>query len=168
MSILLRDVIDLPERAGAEDYVLRLTDSVGHEAARSKPELQPVVAKHDPTLADRKILPLAFHPLDAKSLEQALFDGYLRQIKAVRPEAALPAVHRSEALLQDAERLRERLGDSQFFAGLNGGRDAWSAVLEGDAWDEERYRQALVADRTADLRLQLISALVETYFRSYT
>ncbi|MBK8076946.1 MAG: hypothetical protein IPK24_15575 [Kineosporiaceae bacterium] len=34
MSILLRDVIDIPERAGAEDYVLRLTDSVGHAAAR--------------------------------------------------------------------------------------------------------------------------------------
>ena len=34
MSTLLRDVIDIPERAGAEDYVLRLTDSVGHEAAQ--------------------------------------------------------------------------------------------------------------------------------------
>ena len=35
MSTLLRDVIDIPEHAGAEDYVLRLTDSVGagHAAA---------------------------------------------------------------------------------------------------------------------------------------
>ncbi len=32
MSVLLRDVIDIPEHAGAEDYVLRLTDSVGAAA----------------------------------------------------------------------------------------------------------------------------------------
>ena len=34
MSTLLRDVITIPERAGAEDYVLRLTDSVGHSAVQ--------------------------------------------------------------------------------------------------------------------------------------
>ena len=28
MSTLLRDVLDIPEQAGAEDYVLRLTDSI--------------------------------------------------------------------------------------------------------------------------------------------
>ena len=33
MTTLLRDVIDIPERAGAEDYVLRLTDSVGESVA---------------------------------------------------------------------------------------------------------------------------------------
>jgi hypothetical protein len=230
VSTLLRDVIDIPERAGAEDYVLRLTDSVGHDAARrtldeyvvtdalaeafdtalglvaegitsgtsrgafltgsfgsgkshfmavlhalleqepaarSKPELQPVVAKHDPALADRKILPLAFHLLDAKSMEQALFDGYIRQIRARHPEATLPAVHRSEGLLADAERLRDRIGDAQFFAGLNGEGDLWSAVLEGGTWDEPRYQQALAADRTADIRVQLVSTLVEKYFSSY-
>ena len=33
MTTLLRDVLLIPERAGAEDYVLRLTDSVGDAAA---------------------------------------------------------------------------------------------------------------------------------------
>jgi hypothetical protein len=230
VTTLLRNVIDIPERAGAEDYVLRLTDSVGPEAARrtldeyvvtdalagafdtalalvaegvrsgtsrgaflkgsfgsgkshfmavlhalleqesaarSKPELQPVVAKHDPVLADRKVLPLAFHLLDAKSMEQALFDGYIRQIRERHPQAPLPAVHRSEALLADAERLRERIGDEQFFAGLNGDGDVWSAVLEGGAWDQKRYQQALAAGRTEKIRMQLVSALVERYFGSY-
>ncbi|HXL95674.1 MAG TPA: hypothetical protein VN969_42685 [Streptosporangiaceae bacterium] len=32
MSALLREVLDIPERAGAEDYVLRLTDSIEPEA----------------------------------------------------------------------------------------------------------------------------------------
>jgi hypothetical protein len=126
MTTLLREIINIPERAGAEDYVLRLTDSVGvgrieqtideyvvtdaladafdraaglvaealqsgvsrgafllssfgsgkshfmavlhallrHEpAARAKPELQPVVARHDETLANTQVLPLAYHLL---------------------------------------------------------------------------------------------------------
>jgi hypothetical protein len=33
VTILLRDVISIPEHAGAEDYVPRLTASVGHAAA---------------------------------------------------------------------------------------------------------------------------------------
>jgi hypothetical protein len=237
MSMLLRDVIDIPERAGAEDYVLRLTDSVGHAAARrtldeyvvtdaladafdtalalvaegvrsgtsrgaflkgsfgsgkshfmavlhalleqepaarSKPELQPVVAKHDGVLADRKILPLAFHLLGAKTMEEALFQGYIRQIGQRNPRAPLPAVHKSDALLEDAERLRGQLGDAPFFAGLNGstegdsGGDPWTAVLGAGSWDADRYSEARAAAPTSEQRQQLVSALVETYFRAYT
>ena len=32
VSVLLSEVLDIPERAGAEDYVLRLTDSVERDA----------------------------------------------------------------------------------------------------------------------------------------
>jgi hypothetical protein len=242
VSTLLRDVIDIPERAGAEDYVLRLTDSVGHDAARrtldeyvvtdaladafdtalglvaegirsgtsrgafltgsfgsgkshfmavlhallqhepaarSKPELQPVVAKHDATLADRKILPLAFHLLGARTMEEALFQGYIRQVAERHPGAPLPAVHKSDALLEDAERLRSQLGDEQFFGRLNGGSgasggaatagaDPWAAVLGAGTWDASRYTEARAAAPASEVRLQLVSALVETYFSAYT
>lgn len=33
MTTYLRDVLEIPERSGAEDYVLRLTDSVGSDSA---------------------------------------------------------------------------------------------------------------------------------------
>src|SRR3954447_10088775 len=162
MTMLLKDVITIPERAGAEDYVLRLTDSVGHEAAsrtiddyvvtdaiaqafddalglvaeavgsgvsrgaflvgsfgsgkshfmavlhallrhepaaRAKAELQAVIAKHDHQLYERKILPLAFHLLGARTMEQALFEGYIRQLRELHPGAPLPAIHKSDALL---------------------------------------------------------------------
>ncbi|MBK6874125.1 MAG: phage resistance protein [Kineosporiaceae bacterium] len=239
MSILLRDVIDIPERAGAEDYVLRLTDSVGHAAARrtldeyvvtdaiaeafdaalgivaeaigsgvsrgafltgsfgsgkshfmavlhallehepaarAKAELQAVVAKHDSQLAERRILPLAFHLLGAKTMEEALFQGYVRQVGERHPGALLPAVHRSDALLEDAERLRIQLGDAQFFTGLNGGADAgsgapidpWAAVLGAGTWDADRYSEARAASAASEGRQQLVSALVDTYFRAYT
>ena len=45
--MLLRDVIDIPERAGAEDYVLRLTDSVSHEAARRTIDGQQLVVVYN-------------------------------------------------------------------------------------------------------------------------
>lgn len=236
MSTHLKDVIDIPERAGAEDYVLRLTDSVGHDAvaatidnyvvtpalveafdaalglvgeaitsgvsrgaflagsfgsgkshfmavlhallthepaARAKKELQGVVAAHDPQLEGRRILPLAFHLLGARSLEQALFDGYLRQIRELHPEAPLPAIHKSDALLADADAMRKRLGDDDFFAGLNegagaGAADPWGGVLGSGSWSAETYAAARAAAPASGERQRLASALVEKYFSGYT
>jgi hypothetical protein len=236
MSTLLRDVLEIPERAGAEDYVLRLTDSVGagvaartldeyvvtpaladsfdralglvaeavtsgisrgaflqgsfgsgkshfmavlhallrHEpAARAKPELQPVVARHDGALLDRKVLPLAFHLLGASSMEEALFSGYVRQIRELHPGAPLPAVHKSDAVLVDAELMRARVGDERFFADLNGdaargGADPWSALLGAGSWDVETYEAARAAAPGAEGRQRLVTALTERFFTAYT
>ena len=238
MSTLLKDVIEIPTRPKEEDYVLRLTDSIGSGAAaaldqyvvtkdladsfdqalglvaeaigshvsrgafltgsfgsgkshfmavlhailrqdpvaRAKTELQPVIAKHDPDLRDKNILPLAFHLLGAESLEQALFDGYIRQIRALHPEAQLPSVHESDGLLDDAENMRATVGDATFFARLNGDAsdgedgsgDEWGAVLGSGLWDRERYDAARAATPDSDLRQQLVTALVQTYFRSFT
>jgi hypothetical protein len=239
VSALLRDVLIIPERAGTEDYVLRLTDSVGpdavartleeyvvtpalaeafddamglvseavtsgvsrgaflsgsfgsgkshfmavlhallrHEAAaRGKRELQPVVARHDDVLLDRKVLPLAFHLLGAESMEQALFDGYLRQVRQLQPDAPLPALHRSDGILADAERQRARDGDERFFAELNGasggGGDAWDAFLApggtSSPWTAESYAAARAAEPGSQPRQLLITRLAATYFTSYT
>ena len=235
MSALLRDVLVIPERAGAEDYVLRLTDSVEagavartleeyvvtpalaeafddalglvaeavtsgvsrgaflsgsfgsgkshfmavlhallrHEAAaRGKRELQPVVARHDDVLLDRKVLPLAFHLLGAESLEQALFDGYLRQIRLLHPDAPLPALHQSDGILANAEEQRARDGDERFFAELNGAGggagDAWDALLGGETWAAESYAAARAAAPGSAARQRLVTRLAETYFTSYT
>lgn len=236
MGILLREVLIIPERAGAEDYVFRLTDSVGdasvartvgdyevtpalaeafdtalglvaesltsgvsrgtfltgsfgsgkshfmavlhallrHDpAARAKAELQPVVVRHDDVLLDRTILPLAFHLLGAESMEQALFDGYLRQIRQLHPDAPLPAVHQSDGVLADADRMRARDGDEQFFAGLNDGAagqggDAWSALIGSGTWTAESYAAARSAAPGSEPRQRLVTLLVEKYFTSYT
>ena len=50
--------------------------------ARAKAELQPVIARHDDVLLDRRCCRSRIHLLGAESLEQALFDGYLRQISS--------------------------------------------------------------------------------------
>jgi hypothetical protein len=108
--------------SGKSHFMAVLHAVLRHDpAARAKQELQPVIARHDDVLLDRKILPLAFHLLGAQSIEQALFDGYLRQVTRLHPGAPLPALHRSDHLLADAERLRGQMGDGSFFSGLNGG-----------------------------------------------
>jgi hypothetical protein len=231
---LLRDVIDIPEQAGAEDYVLRLTDGVGHErvattmrdyvvtdaladaydqalglveeavrsgisrgafltgsfgsgkshfmavlhallgnepAARAVPLLQQVIAKHDPVLQDRKVLRLAYHLLGATSLEESILGGYVRQIRELHSDAPLPAVHNSDQLLVDADGMRARLGDDEFFKELNGGggaADPWSAILGSGTWDAATYAAARAAAPDAENRQQLVTSLVQTFFTSYT
>ncbi len=238
MTTLLRDVISIPDSAGADDYVLRLTEGVGrgriattlHDyvvtddlagafdqaldlvgnalaertsraafltgsfgsgkshfmavlhallgndpGARAIPELAPVIAKHDAALADRRILRLAYHLLGAETLEQAVLGHYVAQVGAIHPDAPLPAVYRSEAVLADAERLREQLGDDAFLAGLNGGQpsaaavgDPWGGVLGEGTWTAASYDAARAAEPSSEARQALVSALVRTFFTAYT
>ena len=140
--------------------------------ARAKAELQPVIARHDDVLLDKNVLPLAFHLLGAESLEQALFSGYVRQVARLHPDATLPAVHQSDGILADAERLRARDGDERFLAGLNGGQgagdDPWSKLLGEGTWTAESYAAARAAAPGEEPRQRLVTALVEHYFTSYT
>lgn len=234
MSKLLRDIIRIPERAGTEDYVLRLTEStdsahiaqtladyvvtpslagnfdsalglivdalrnnksrggflsgsfgsgkshfmavlhalLGQEpAARALTELQPVIAKHDPALRDRKLLRLSYHLLGANTLEEAIFRGYVDHVREHHPNAPLPAVHTSDQLLDDAENRRAQVGDEEFFRGLNGdggAGDAWSGLLGAGTWNAETYAAARAASADSTERQQLITALTEKYFTSYT
>jgi hypothetical protein len=232
----LRDVIAIPERAGADDYVLRLTEGVASgrlertveeyvvtdqiaeafdqaldlvgaalkdrqsraaflagsfgsgkshfmavlhallgrdPAARAKAELAPLLARHDDVLGERKILRLAYHFLESRSVEETLLGGYVAQIQALHPDADLPAVHRGEAVIADGEKLRGQLGDDAYLAGLNqhgsACSDPWGAVLEGDApWTADSYDAARSAAPGSEARQRLVSALVRAYFTAYT
>jgi hypothetical protein len=142
-------------------------------AARNKAELQPVIAKHDDVLRDRNVLPLAYHLLGARSLEQAIFDGYLRQITARHPGAPLPAVHQSDRILADSDRLRDASGDERFFAKLNGGAgagsdDPWAAVLGSGTWNAQTYDAARAAGPGTEQRQLLVTALAAQFFTAYT
>ena len=77
--------------SGKSHFMAVLYALLRHDpAARAKAELQPVIARHDDVLRDKKVLPLAFHLLGAESLEQALFDGYIRQISKLHPGRRCP------------------------------------------------------------------------------
>jgi hypothetical protein len=233
MTTLLRDVIDIPDRVGSDDYVLRLTDStdddqhihatldeyvitgslrenffsavdlvsdaltkntsraayltgsfgsgkshfmavlyalLGNHAAMRTPKFQELTGRYDSELSGKKILRLTYHLLGAKSLEQAILRGYVEQITRLHPDAPLPAVHLSDTLLADAENLRERMGDDEFLAGLGAGSsgdDGWGGLL-GAAWDLSRYQAALTAPAEDPERRELVSALANSYFKSFS
>ncbi len=234
MTVLLRDVIDIPERVGSDDYVLRLTDStdddahmaatldayvltdslranfdaaldlvadaVAHNTSRAAyltgsfgsgkshfmavlyallgnhpavrtSKFQSLTGHYDGALAGKKLLRLTYHLLGATSLEQAVLRGYVDQITRLHPEAPLPAVHLSDKLLTDAENLRTRMGDEEFLAGLagsgGGSGDLWGGLI-GGGWDLPRYQAALAAGPEDPERRELVSALVGSYFGSFT
>ncbi|WP_182347794.1 DUF6079 family protein [Tomitella gaofuii] len=232
-AVLLRDVIDIPERVGSDDYVLKLTDStdddahiratldeyvltdslranflaaldlisdaVGKNASRAAfltgsfgsgkshfmavlyallgnhpavrtEKFKELTGRYDQDLAGRKILRLTYHLIGAKSMEEAIFGGYIRQIRRLHPGCELPALHVTDKLFTDAEGLRARMGDEDFLASLGGeaADDGWGGLLGAGAWDIDRYRAALEAPPEDAERRALATALVETYFTSFT
>ncbi|MGI8874242.1 MAG: hypothetical protein ACR2KP_07940 [Egibacteraceae bacterium] len=93
-----------------------------HPAARSVPELAPVVAKHDARLAGTKTLLVPYHFVGKPSMEAGVLGGYVDHIARIHRDARMPAVFADDKLFADAVRMRTSIGDERFFAGLGGGR----------------------------------------------
>lgn len=234
MSTLLRDLIDIPERVGDEDYVLKLSEYVDDHAgaalaeyvvtdqlvdafdhalglvgqaltsgnslgaylegsfgsgkshfmavlhailradpaARDKTELRDVIARHDPALAGRRVLPLAFHLLGADSLEQAVFGQYIAQVRRHHLDAELPRLHRTDALLANADQLRAQMGDERFFAGLGDvaparASEGWGSFGASTGWTADAYEAARNAPHGDDARSSLIDALVRGWLPAF-
>jgi uncharacterized membrane protein YgcG len=158
--------------SGKSHFMAVLREILRHNPeARAVRGLAEPIDKSDPALKGRKFLTLTFHMLDARSVEQAILEGYLRQIRQLHPEAPIPAVHRSDALLADAARLRKRMGDEQFFAALGGGVAGGGSgaglaaeMASGGDWTAETYAQAAAEPPGTPLRDELVSALTTSFF----
>ncbi|MFR9774012.1 hypothetical protein [Nocardia sp. SC052] len=134
-------------------------------------ELAEVIAQADTWLGGRNVLCLTMHMLNAESVEQAVFETYLKYVAAARPDVPPPAVHRSDALLENAAQHRVDLGDEKFFARLNGGVAAGptggglaARVAQSEGWTPERYESAAAALPGSEERDLLVSALTATFF----
>ncbi|MEU8004187.1 phage resistance protein [Catellatospora sp. NPDC049111] len=152
--------------------------SVLREILKHNPEVRQQVRnlggpldKADGWLAGRKVLTLTFHMIDATSVEQAVLQGYLRQVSSLHPEAPVPAVHRSDALLADAARLRGQLGDDKFFAamagtgaGPGGGGGLAGHLARAVGWTADTYAAAAAAPPGDERRDKLVGALISTFF----
>lgn len=142
--------------------------------ARSIPELAEIVASHDDVLADAKILTLNYHLIGATSLEEAILRGYVRQIRKAHPDAELPAVHRSDDLLENADLRRQQDGDDRFYTTLSSGRAQASAGFGGmgggsviGSWDADRYDAARRQAEGHVDRTSLVNDLVATMFPAF-
>jgi hypothetical protein len=159
--------------SGKSHFMAVLREILRHNpAARAVRNLAEPVAAADPWLTDKKILTLAFHMLDAHSVEQAVLEGYLNQIADLHPDAPAPAVHRSDALLADAGRLRERMGDAAFFQALaeagvspGGSGNGLAAMRARQAgWTPRTYAVAAAGAPGTEQRDALVSALTTAFF----
>ncbi|MEV4755325.1 phage resistance protein [Micromonospora sp. NPDC049559] len=160
--------------SGKSHFMAVLREILRHNPdARKIPGLAGPVVAADPWLPERKFLTLTLHMLDARSVEQAILEGYLRQVTAAHPEAPVPAVHRSDALLENAADLRRTLGDDKFFAALRDGGTAPGAVggglaalrAQAEGWTAQRYAEAAAQPPGTKDRDTLVSALTAAFFR---
>ena len=155
--------------SGKSHFMAVLREILRHnpQAREIRGLAEPVIAA-DPWLRDKRILTLTFHMLDARSVEQAVLEGYLNQITELHPDAPTPAVHRSDALLSDAARLRDRMGDTEFFAALGGtgasGAGLAAARARREGWTPQRYADAAAAAPGTPERDALVTALTTAFF----
>lgn len=149
--------------AGKSHFMAVLHALLRHDPhARSHRDLQQIITTHDAQLEGKNFLPLSFHFLDGRSMEQVLFDGYVRQIRTLHPDSSLPAVYQADALLRDAENLRTRMGDEAFLAALggdSGGDDPFGALLGASGWSLQEYQAARAAAPGTTDRQRLVTAL---------
>lgn len=160
--------------SGKSHFMAVLREILRHNPdARAVRGLGEPISKADEWLRGKRILTLSFHMLEARSVEQAVLEGYLHQIAAAHPDAPPAAVHRSDALLEDAAQWRADLGDEKFFARLReggagpGGTGTSLSALRARSvgWTAQTYDEAAEALPGDERRDTLVSALTSTFFR---
>ena len=138
----------------------------GEHAARSRDEFAPLLARHDAWLNGRRFLLVPYHMMGAKSLEQRVLGDYITHVRTLHPEAPIPAVHRTDALLDQSRHLRAQIGDAAFIAGLPGGgeEDEWG---DEGGWTTERLDAAFAAAPDDEIRRALVRDLLSTWQRGF-
>ncbi len=138
----------------------------GDPAARSIPELAPVVARYANRIDGKRFLLVPYHFVGKSSMEQEVLGGYVEHIRALHPQALLPPVYVADGILDDARFKRRDLGDEVFFRVLSEGEaaDEWGEY--GAGWDAARFEAALAAPPGSSERDQLVGALLRTHYRA--
>lgn len=136
--------------------------------------LTDVLKTNTPHLHNKKILPLTFHMLDKDSIEQGIFDGYLRTIQDLHPDAPLPVLHHTDELIKNAEQVRQRMGDQAFLDGLTNPTNqpasgGWgSHGTNANQWTLQKYQDSIKAPIGSTDRQNIVTALVDNYFSAAT
>ncbi|MHB2019146.1 MAG: hypothetical protein ACYCW6_19530, partial [Candidatus Xenobia bacterium] len=131
-----------------------------HPEAWTHHDLAEICANH-PWIEGRKFLLVPFHMIGARSLEAAVFSGYVEHVRRLHPDAPHPGVYQSEAIFDNAERMRALSSEEKFFARLNEGlpRGRWGTLSAG--WDAESYDRARTMEPGHPDRVRLVGAIVK-------
>ena len=140
----------------------------GNTQARSITELADVVARHNTWTQGKKFLLVPYHMIGARDMESAILGQYADFVRAVHPDSPVPGFYLADGLFQDASRLRQQLGDPQFFGKLNEGAAAgggWGAL--GGGWDATSFEAAMLEPPRGEERMRLVGDLITKFFTAY-
>jgi hypothetical protein len=118
----------------------------GNLQARSIPELADAIHKHNEWMTGKKFLLVPYHMIGAASLDEGILKGYVDHLERTQPGVALPLVHKSAGLVEQARRDRKSFGDEAFFKVLNESRAAkagWGQIAA--PWTPARFDTAMLA-----------------------
>lgn len=143
----------------------------GDTTARGKPELAPIVSKHNVWTQGKKFLVVPYHMINAETLESALFGGYAEITAKLYPNAPSPGFYQSEGTIQDAHKLRTQMGDEAFLRVLNQATGGPAAAVAGSGkwgkvaqtWSAQRFEAAVQAPPGSGERFQLVGALTRAF-----
>jgi len=142
----------------------------GERLAWDHPELASITPRHQ-ALRGKKFLQLAFHMINATSMESKVLGGYVEEIRRLHPGCPVPAVYRGEQLFPTARQLRGQMGDERFLAALNSGQQGaglnWGKQARR-AWEVASVEAAMEAPPGDSRRNALISTLVENLLPTFT
>ncbi|MBK5913951.1 phage resistance protein [Rhodocyclus purpureus] len=141
----------------------------GNTQARAIPELAAVVARHSWTQG-RKFLLVPYHMIGARDMESAILGQYAEFVRKQHPDAPVPGFYLAEGLFRDAVRMRETMGDAEFFGQLNAGaqggaRGGWGALDSG--WDAASFESAMLEPPQGEERARLVGDLIGRFFSAY-
>jgi len=150
----------------------------GYPPARELDNLTPVVTEHD-WMDDVEFLRMPFHMIGKASMEQAVFGRYIDWLREEHPDVPAPALYRSEPILENAERMRDFVGDDDRFIDIlnggeseDGGATGPSQSAGGLDWGEEsnfewtleNYNRARDANPRSGEHRDLLSDLIDHVF----
>ncbi len=146
----------------------------GNTQARAIPELASVVARHDWT-EGRRFLLVPYHMIGARDMESAILGQYADYVRKQHPDAPVPGFYLAGGLFRDAQRMRETMGDADFFAKLNAGSQGpggggsggggWGELDSG--WDARSFEAAMLEAPNGEERARLVGDLISQIFSSY-
>ncbi|MFI0467724.1 PglY protein [Saccharopolyspora sp. 5N102] len=146
-------------------------------AARAKPGLQPVIAEHDSWLGGKKFLMVPYHLVGASDIDSAVLGGYAKTVRKLHPDEPVPPVYRADAMLDDARRQRQFLGDDRKFAEWLGttapdapgaDEDDLDGLDDVAGWSSGELDRAFSAPSGDPVRDALVSALLSGPMSSYS
>ncbi|CAM04375.1 hypothetical protein A8924_5508 [Saccharopolyspora erythraea NRRL 2338] len=148
-------------------------------AARAKLGLQSVIADNESWLSGKRFLMVPYHLVGATDIDSAILGKYAEYVRIEHPDAPVPAVYRSDALLADARRLRESVGDTKFIemlgessqpakSGSGGIKDVPNLKRKpSSSWESSTLDAAFAAPVGDGNRDALVSALLSGPMSSY-